>query len=78
MKNMKCWKKEKTGFKDRHVWQTKNHQYGIVVHKMAYGGKYFVGYNDISNPNTVDLGIDVTKKKAMTLANKFMKSHDTC
>ena len=70
------WLGPERGIDGRYIWQTKDHNYGIVVNPMAYGkNKWYVGYNYISIPNMVDLGINVTLKRALEIAKKFRGTH---
>jgi len=79
MTKLKCWKKQEIGVDGRIIRQTKDRSNAVVVNPMAYGkGKWHVGYNNISNVNHVDLANNISKKKALVLANKYMKSHDKC
>jgi len=73
---LKDWKKVERGADGRAIWQTKNRNYGLVVNPMAWGkNKWHVGYNYILNPNHVDLGNDITKSKALSIAKRFMRTH---
>lgn len=73
-KEIKKWMRGERGVDGRYIWQTKDRSYGLVVNPMAYGGKWRVGYNFISNPDHQDIANNVSKAKALILARKFRRS----
>lgn len=72
-KSIKKWLKAERGADGRYIWQTKERDYGLVVNPMAYGGKWRVGYNVISNPDHQDIANNVSKAKALILAKNFRR-----